>query len=71
MVRVVPFGELPTTDLLIDAVYEGGPGGHLSGEALSKLLPGTGNLGGFRASGRGDDKKFVVLYCRYPYNEWI
>lgn len=70
MVRVVPFGKLPTTDLLIDAVYEGGPGGHLSGEALSKLLPGTGNLGGFRASGRGDDKKFVVLYTSGEDQDW-
>ncbi|SDO98657.1 Restriction endonuclease [Lutimaribacter pacificus] len=70
MVRVVSFKDLPTTDLLVDAVYEGAPGGQLSGEALSKVLPGTGNLGGFRASGRGDDKKFVVLYTSGEDQDW-
>jgi hypothetical protein len=34
----------------------------ITGEALSRLLLGTGNQGGFRASGRGDENKFVVLY---------
>nr|WP_306467341.1 restriction endonuclease [Limimaricola sp. G21655-S1] len=55
---------------MIDAVYEGAPGGQLSGEALSKVLPGTGNLGGFRASGRGDDKKSVVLYTSGEDADW-
>ena len=70
MVRVVSHGELPDADLIIDAVYEGASGGHLSGEALSKLLPGTGNLGGFRAAGRGEDKKFVVLYTSGEDKDW-
>lgn len=70
MVRVVSYGELPDADLIIDAVYEGAAGGHLSGEALSKLLPGSGNLGGFRAAGRGDDKKFVVLYTSGEDKDW-
>lgn len=70
MARVVPFEKLPSSNLLIDAVYEGASGGQLSGEALSKLLPGTGNLGGFRASGRGDDKKFVVLYTSGEDHDW-
>tara|TARA_R110000782_G_scaffold268961_3_gene366215 strand:+ start:18423 stop:19640 length:1218 start_codon:yes stop_codon:yes gene_type:complete len=70
MVRVVSYEELPTVDLIIDAVYEGKVGSHLSGEAISKLLPGTGNLGGFRASGRGDSKKFVVLYTSGADKDW-
>ncbi len=70
MVGVVSHGELPNADLIIDAVYEGAPGGQLSGEALSKLLPGTGNLGGFRAAGRGEDKKFVVLYTSGEDKDW-
>ena len=70
MVRVVPHEELPDADLIIDAVYEGAAGGQLSGEALSRLLPGTGNLGGFRAAGRGDDKKFVVLYTSGEDKDW-
>ena len=65
MVRIIPYRELSATDLSVDAVYEGEPGGQLSGEALSRLLPGVGNQGGFRASGRGKDKKFVVLYTNF------
>ena len=64
MARIVPHEGLSDTDLIVDAVYEGATGGHLSGDALSKLMPGIGNLGGFRAAGRGDDKRFVVLYTR-------
>ena len=70
MVRVISFEKLPTTDLVIDAVYEGVAGGNLSGEALSKLLPGIANLGGFRAAGRGDDKKFVILYTSGEDKDW-
>ena len=70
MTRIVPYEELTDADLVIDAVYEGAAGGQLSGEPLSKLLPGTGNLGGFRAAGRGNDKKFVVLYTSGEDKDW-
>ena len=70
MIRIVPHEELIDADLIIDAVYEGAAGCQLSGEALSKLLPGTGNLGGFRAAGRGDNKKFVVLYTSGEDKDW-
>jgi hypothetical protein len=70
MVRIVPYEECPNADLIIDAVYEGASGGHLSGEPLSNLLPGIGNLGGFRAAGRGDDKKLVVLYTSGEDKDW-
>jgi hypothetical protein len=70
MVRIVSYADCRRSDLVIDAVYEGMPGGHLSGETLSQLLPGIGNLGGFRAAGRGDDKKFVVLYTSGEDKDW-
>ena len=70
MVRTVPYKDLPVADFIVDSVYEGEPGGMLSGEALSRLLPGVGNQGGFRASGRGDDKKFVVLYTSGEDKDW-
>ena len=70
MVRIVSFAELPASDLIVDAVYEGEPGGKLSGEALSRLLPGVGNQGGSRACGNGDDKKFVVLYTSGEDKDW-
>ena len=62
MIKIVPYGALANAELVVDAVYEGGPGSQISAEALSSLLPGVGNQGGFRASGRGSDKKFVIIY---------
>ena len=70
MVRIFPHEGLPGADLIIDAVYEGAAGGQLSADALSKLLPGTRNLGGFRVAGRGHDKKFVVLYTSGEDKDW-
>lgn len=70
MTKIIPYEELSTTDLHVDAVYEGKSGNKLAGEALSKLLPGIGNLGGFRASGRGKDKKFVVLTTSGENKDW-
>ena len=70
MLRTIKYDDLATADLRVNAVYEGQQGGQLSGEALSKLLPGIGNLGGFRASGKGDDKRFVVLCTSGGEKEW-
>ena len=70
MVRSFAYAELPSADLIVDAVYEGEQGGQLSGEALSHLLPGIGNLGGFRSSGRGKDKRFVVLFTSGEDKDW-
>ena len=70
MVRIIRYAELPGADLIVDAVYEGELGGHLSGEALSNLLPGVGNQGGFRASGHGNDKKFVALFTSGKDKDW-
>jgi hypothetical protein len=69
-VRVIPFKSLSRADLFIDAVYEGDGGSRLSGEALSNLLPGVGNQGGFRASGRGEDKRFVSLFTSGEDKDW-
>ena len=62
MTKIVPFSQLEITDLVVDAVYEGGNSGTAADDPISKLLPGSGNQGGFRAAGRGADKKVVVLY---------
>lgn len=70
MVRIVSYENLAKADLIVDAVYEGEMGSRLSGEPLSELLPGIGNLGGFRAAGRGDDKRFVVLYTSGEDKDW-
>ena len=70
MMKIFTHEEVPECDLVIDAVYEGAPGGQLSGEALFKLLPGVANLGGFRVTGRGQRKKFVVLYSSGEDPDW-
>jgi hypothetical protein len=70
MVRVIAYKDLLKADLIVDAVYEGEAGSHLSGEPMSELLPGIGNLGGFRAAGRGEDKKLVVLYTSGEDKDW-
>ncbi|WP_170578447.1 DISARM system helicase DrmA [Ruegeria arenilitoris] len=68
--KIFSYPELGASDLIVDAIYEGAPGGKLSGEAVSKTLPGVGNLGGFRAAGAGAQKKFVVLYTSGEDADW-
>ena len=42
----------------------------LSGEPLTKLIPGIANLGGFRPSGKGKTKNFIVLCTGGKSEEW-
>ena len=62
--------DLKTSDLIVDAIYEGGSVANVAADPLSKLLPGIGNQGGFRAAGRGDDKRLVVLYTSGEDTDW-
>jgi hypothetical protein len=55
---------------MIDAVYEGGSQGNAADDPISKILEGVGNQGGFRAAGRGPDKKYVVLYTSGEEKDW-
>ena len=70
MIKRFPYDEIDKVDLIVDAVYEGGNTGTIRDEALCKVLPGIGNLGGFRASGRSLDKQFVVLYTSGKDKDW-
>lgn len=70
MTRLVPFADLTSADVIVDAVYESNSDGQLSGEPISKLLPGSGNMGGFRVSGRGDRKNWVVLFTTGEDRDW-
>lgn len=70
MPRVIPFADLQAADLVIDAIYEGGPMPHSGSDPIAKLLPGAGNQGGFRAAGRGAQKRFVVLYTSGEEGDW-
>ena len=68
-IQVFPYEKLDGADLFLDAVYES-VGTRFSGEPLSKLFEGVRNLGGFRAAGRGVDKKFVILYTSGENKDW-
>lgn len=66
----VSFSKITSADLVVDAIYEGGSAGNTSDDPISKLLPGCGNQGGFRAAGKKDNKKFVVLYTSGEDRDW-
>jgi len=68
--KIIPFEQLSQSNLVVDAIYESTHNGLLSGEPLSKLLPGLGNMGGFRPSGRGEDKNLVVLFSTGEDKDW-
>jgi len=68
--KIVPFSSLKSSDFLVDAIYESTSDGKLSGEPISKLLPGSGNMGGFRVSGRGKNKNWVVLFTTGEERDW-
>lgn len=70
MIKVIQHQDITTADLIVDAIYESSADGQLSGEPISKLLPGSGNMGGFRVSGRGDRKNWVVLFTTGEDRDW-
>lgn len=70
MTRVIPYQDISTADLVVDAIYESSADGQLSGEPISKLLPGSGNMGGVRVAGRGDRKNWVVLFTTGEDRDW-
>jgi len=68
--KVFSHRELHTADLVVDAVYEGGLRGNVGDDAVCRIIPGVGNLGGFRAAGQGEDKQLVVLYTSGEDKDW-
>ncbi|MFD9784666.1 restriction endonuclease [Streptomyces pratensis] len=68
----VPFDQLGHSDLVLDAVYAGGSSGHSGDDALARLLPGTGNQGGFRYAGSPAKGavRLAVLYTSGGEVDW-
>ncbi|OYO25029.1 restriction endonuclease [Enemella dayhoffiae] len=68
----VSFDSLRGAILRIDQVYSGGSAGNAGDDPISKLIPGVGNMGGFRSIGsiRGQGVKLVVLYTSGEDTDW-
>lgn len=72
----IPFAEIDTADLLVDAVYESGNAKNLRSEVLSKVMH-VGNSGGFRKCMKLDenrqktkDEAYVCIYTTGEEIEW-
>jgi len=70
MPQTISFESLPTANLIVDAIYEGDKDGQLATEPISNLLPGCGNMGGFRIAGKEKDKLFVALFTTGEDKDW-
>jgi hypothetical protein len=69
--KVVPFADLRSSDLHVDALYEGGSKGNTSDDPIDPLLS-VGNQGGFRYTGRVRDNsiRLCVLYSDFVDPDW-
>ncbi|MBR6574221.1 MAG: restriction endonuclease [Clostridia bacterium] len=72
----IPFEQISTSNLIVDAIYEGGTAKNLGSEVLSKILR-VGNSGGFRKcmkrSGDGkrtNEEAYVCIYSSGEEIEW-
>ncbi len=68
--KVFNFDQLANSPLVVDAVYEGGSNGNAGDDPISKLLKGTGNMGGFRVAGKFGLWKWIVLYTDGEDSDW-
>src|ERR671912_17089 len=68
MNRIIPFPELSKSELIIDAIYEGGVNGNAGDDPLNKLMY-CGNQAGFRKVGFSKPK-YVVLYSSLANRDW-
>jgi hypothetical protein len=68
----ISFELLKEVDLIVDQIYDGGNAGNAGDEPISKLLPGTGNMGGFRTAKTrdGTSKAWVVLFTSGEDLDW-
>ena len=45
--KIIQFTDIKTSDLFIDAIYEGGTNKNISDDPIKEIFP-VGNAGGFR-----------------------
>jgi len=68
----IQFENLSESDLVVDAIYEGGTQGNMGAEPIHKILP-VGNESGFRIrnlSPKNKKKVLVVLYSSLDDDDW-
>lgn len=73
MIAEIPYNQLGTADLIVDAIYKGGTAGNIADEPLHLLFPKCGTSGGFRKVARKDDPSkmaYVILYTTMSELEW-
>ena len=68
--RIIPNEQLSSSDLIIDAVCEGGAGGNAADDPISKILQGVGNQGGFRAAGTAVRTLLDTEFSLAPTVQW-
>ncbi|MEQ9336835.1 MAG: hypothetical protein RJQ03_06560, partial [Miltoncostaeaceae bacterium] len=70
--RRIEYEHLPTSDLVVGAVYAQGPQASVAAEPLHRLLPGVGNQGGFRAAGSValGTVRYVAIYTSGEDPDW-
>lgn len=66
---IIKFEDLSNSDLIIDAIYEGGTFKNTKDDPINKLIP-VGNMGGFRYNGKIDKLNFLVLYTDSSDLDW-
>lgn len=69
LVTRTPESELATSDLVVDAVYEGGREGNAGDDPLPKLL-GVSNQGGFRYLGNVSAPTLIILTSSFNDPDW-
>ena len=69
---IIKFQNLASSDLIVDAIYEGGSQANIGADPISKILP-VGNSGGFRPVKINTNKKMpnqIVLYSERYHPDW-
>lgn len=59
-VKTIPFNQLTTSDLFVDAIYEGGRRGNMGDDPLPRVMR-VDNLGGFRYRGKVAGKLHMLV----------
>ena len=61
--------ELSASDLVVDAIYQGGRHGNAGDDPLTSIL-GVSNQGGFRYLGRKENPRLIVLTSNFNDPDW-